>query len=118
VKATTVPNARLVTQLSRLLANPKVFFDGTRSERWRRCFVFFFCVTLSISIIAPVVNFLGIDSTDLSSSYQAQIAAYKFVKSSLIGRYGSCAYFAEPFLILAFSLPILAFLTILLHVVY
>jgi len=54
----------------------------------------------------------------VSSSYQAQVAAYNFVKNNLLELYGGYAYLIESVLIFAFAVPILLFLTLLLHVVY
>ncbi|MBS7656498.1 hypothetical protein KEJ33_01045 [Candidatus Bathyarchaeota archaeon] len=81
-------------------------------------FVLFICITLVVSVVTPVVNFLGIESTDLSSSYQAQIMAYNFVKGSLVPFYGGYAYMFEAGLIFVLSLLILFFITLFLHVVY
>ncbi|MBS7614706.1 hypothetical protein KEJ18_03115 [Candidatus Bathyarchaeota archaeon] len=101
-----------------MLMNPKEFFNGIRVEGWKPCFVFFVCVTLVISVVTPVVNFLGIESTDLSSSYQAQIIAYNFAKDSLVPLYGDYAYMFETVLIFVLSLLILVFITLFLHAVY
>jgi len=73
---------------------------------------------LLISLVTPVLNLVGMESTDLSSSYQAQIIAYNLVKRNLISTYGVYAYVAEPFLIFGFSIPILVFLVVFLHAVY
>ncbi len=81
-------------------------------------FVFFLWVTLFISIATPIVNYAGVASTDLSSSYQAQIAAYRLVKNNLLDLYGAYAYLIESVLIFAFAIPILLFLTLLLHLSY
>lgn len=89
-----------------------------QGENWKPAFGFFLWVTLFISVITPIVNYFGIESTDLSSSYQAQIAAYNLVKNSLLGLYGTYAYLIEAVLIFAFAIPILLFLTLLLHVIY
>jgi len=94
------------------------FFSGARSESWKPAFVFFFWVTLAVALVTPAVNFLGVESTDLSSSYQAQILAYGVVKNYLLDSYGSFAFLVEPVLIFAFAVPMLLFLTVLLHVVY
>ncbi|NWG11394.1 hypothetical protein HXY33_06590 [Candidatus Bathyarchaeota archaeon] len=58
-----------------------------------------------------------IESTDTSSSYQAQILAYNFVKNNL-QTYGFLAYIIEAVLIFALAIPILLFLTIFLHSIY
>jgi len=89
-----------------------------RVEGWRPAFAFFFWVTLVVALVTPVVNFLGVESTDLSSSYQAQILAYNIAENNLSAAYGSLAYLLEPVLIFAFAVPILLSLTVLLHVIY
>jgi len=100
------------------MASPKEFFEGIRSEGWKPCFVFYAYVTLAISAVTPVLNWLGVESTDLSSSYQAQIIAYNYARNNLVSSYGGCAYLFEGVLVFALSLLILGFLTLFLHVIY
>ena len=75
-------------------------------------------VTLIISILTPIVNFLGIKSTDYSSSYQAQILAYKIIEEHLIPKYGALAYLIEPLLIIGFAYLLLFSMTIVFHIFY
>jgi len=111
-----------MSQTLRILVNqlndPIGFYEGVRGEGWRPALVFFTCVTLLISIITPTLNYLGVASTDLSSSYQSQILAYRFVKDNLLAAYGSYAYLIEAFLIFAFATAMVCFLTAFLHLVY
>jgi hypothetical protein len=86
---------KIVGQLAKQLANPSEFFNGVRTEGWKPAFVFFLSVTLFISIITPIINYFGIESTDFSSSYQAQILAYNVVKNNLLNLYGAYAYLIE-----------------------
>ena len=109
---------QVINKLARQLADPDGFFDGVRAEKWKPAFVFFFWVTLFISLVTPVVNYFGVESTDFSSSYQAQIVAYGLVKNNLLNTYGPCAYLIEPVLIFALAFLILLFLTAFLHVIY
>jgi hypothetical protein len=109
---------KMIEKLARQLANPSEFFNSVRNEDWKPAFVFFLWVTLFISVVTPIVNYFGIESTDLSSSYQAQIAAYNLVKSSLLALYGAYAYLIEAVLIFVFAIPLLLFLTLLLHLIY
>lgn len=109
---------KMIKKLVKELADPDGFFNDARDESWKSAFSFFLWVTLFISIVTPVVNFLGVESTDLSSSYQAQIMAYTLVKNNLLGVYGSFAYLIEAVLIFALAIPILFFLTALLHLIY
>ena len=100
------------------MANPKEFFESVRSESWKPCLVFYAYVTSVISVVTPFLNWLGVESTDLSSSYQAQIIAYNYTKNSLVPSYGGYAYLFEGVLIFALSLMILGFLTVFLHMIY
>jgi hypothetical protein len=109
---------KIVKQLREQLVNPSGFFESAKSESWKSAFIFFLWVTSIISIITPLVNFFGIESADLSSSYQAQIVAYNFTKNSLLPAYGLFAYVLEAILILALAIPILLFLTAFLHLLY
>ena len=109
---------KMLKQLKRVLTNPSGFFNDVRAEAWKPAFIFFLWVTLIISVVTPIVNYFGIESTDVSSSYQAQIAAYNLVKNNLLQTYGSVAFAVEPILIFAFAIPILLFLTALLHLLY
>jgi hypothetical protein len=104
-------------KLARQLTDPIKFFGDVRSEGWVPPFLFFLWVTLVISIVTPFVNYLGIESTDSSSSYQAQILAYNLLKKSFLS-YGIYAYLFEVILIFTFAFPILLFLTLLLHTIY
>ena len=108
----------MLRQLKKLLADPNGFFDNARTENWKPCFIFFLLVTLAISVVTPMVNYFGFQSTDISSSYQAQIIAYNIVSSDFLQTYGSIAYVLEGILIFTFAIPILLFLTILLHLIY
>jgi hypothetical protein len=109
---------RTVKQLTEQLANPSEFFNSVRTEDWKPAFLFFLWVTLLISVVTPIVNYFGIESTDLSSSYQAQIVAYNFMKNHLLDLYGVYAYLIEAVLIFASAISILLFSTLFLHVVY
>lgn len=105
-------------KLRNQLTNPIGFYDGIRYEDWKPAFVFFLWVTLFISIVTPPLNYLGIASTDFSSSYQAQIYAYDFVKNNLLETYGNYAYFIEAVLIFTLAIPMLLFITLILHLIY
>ena len=109
--------ARFVNQILEILEEPREFFEKTEKEGWKEPFVFFLKITILIAIITTILNYLGIESNKLSSSYQAQILSYKAMQIYLINRYGNIAYLIEPFLIILFSFPILLISTIFLHVV-
>ena len=108
----------MIKKLIKQLTNPSEFFNSTRTESWKPAFVFFVWVTLFISVVTPIVNFFGIESTDLSSSYQAQIMAYKLVKNNFLDFYGAYAYLIEAVLVFAFAVLNLSFLTLFLHLIY
>jgi len=105
-------------KLLKQLADPPSFFEEVRSEGWRPSLVFFLWVTLIISIATPIVNYFGVESTDLSSSYQAQILAYNILKKHLLSAHGVYAYLIEAILIFGFAVLILLLLTLILHLVY
>ena len=107
----------VVKKLARMLADPRGFFNGVQGEGWKPAFIFFLWITLVISFVTPVLNYFGMESTDFSASYQAQIIAYNLVKNNL-SSYGAYAYLIEATLIFALAVPILLFLTLLLHLVY
>lgn len=109
---------KMVKQLKRQLANPTGFFNDVKTETWKPAFAFFLWVTLILSVVTPAVNYLGIKSTDISTSYQAQIAAYNIVINNLLPTYGPIAFILEAALIFAFAIPILLFLIFLLHLLY
>ncbi|MEM3406647.1 MAG: YIP1 family protein [Nitrososphaerota archaeon] len=105
-------------ELLNLLKNPIEFFENIKDKNWKHAFKFFLIITIILSIITPIVNFLGIESTDLSSAYQAQILAYRILKYTLLHQYEKFVYLIEAFLIFIFSIIILLFSTIFLHLVF
>jgi hypothetical protein len=109
--------ARFVNQILEILEEPRDFFEKTKQETWKEALVFFLKITIFISIITTILNFLGIESNKFSSSYQAQILGYKATQIYFVNTYGNLAYLIEPFLIVLFSFPILFLSVIFLHVV-
>jgi len=105
-------------RLPDLLRNPDGFFESVRGEDWRPAFKFFLEITLILSVVTPVMNYLGIESTDFSSAFQAQILAFRFLSDTLLPQYGVYAYLIEAFLIVGFSVIILLFLTVFVHLVF
>ena len=108
----------MLRQLQKLLTDPIAFFKNVKAESWKPAFIFFLWVTLIISVVTPIVNFFGIESTDISSSYQAQIIAFRIVKDNFIQTYGQIAFVFEAVMIFALALLILLFLTVFLHLLY
>jgi hypothetical protein len=92
------------------LKDPTSFFDDARSENWRPAFGFFLMITVALSVATPIVNYLGIDSTDLSSAYQAQILAFR-LSTPMLAQYGIYAYFIEALLIIGIATLYVLFLT-------
>lgn len=64
-----------------------------------------------------IVNILGIESSDMSSAYQAQIIAYRLT-NNLVYAYGYYVCLFEPFLLVILSMVILFSLTLFVHVVF
>lgn len=75
-------------RLANQIKDPLGYFEGVRYEGWKPAFAFFAWVTLFISTVTPILNYFGVESSDLSSSYQAQIIAYRFIK-------GKCSAYLE-----------------------
>lgn len=100
-----------------LLSNPAGFFQTARDRHWKRAFGFFLIITLVLSIATPIVNYLGIQSTDISSSYQAQIIAYR-LSTILLPQYGIYTYIIESLLIMGFAMIYLLFLTGFVHLIF
>lgn len=105
-------------RLFNLLKNPTEFFENVRNEDWKPAFKFFLVITIILSIVTPIVNYFGIESTDFSSAYQAQILAYRFVENTLFPQYGVYAYLIQPFLILIFACGILIVGMAFLHLIF
>jgi hypothetical protein len=108
----------LLKRLGNQLGDPIGFYNGLRNESYKPAFLFFVQVTLFISMVTPVVNLFGLESTDFSASYQAQITAYNLVKINLLPVYGASAYLIEPVLIFVFSIAILVLMTLFIHLIY
>ncbi|MGQ9468626.1 MAG: YIP1 family protein [Nitrososphaerales archaeon] len=105
-------------KLFNLLRNPTEFFGNVRGEDWRPAFKFFLEITTILSIVTPIVNYFGIESTDFSSAYQAQIIAYRLVKNTLLAQYRTYAYLIQIFLTIGFSVLILLFTAGFLHLIF
>lgn len=98
-----------------LLRDPVGFLESARNENWTPAFVFFVEVTALVSIMTPIMNYVGFESTDFSSAYQAQIMAFRLVEKYLLPSYGTLAYVIEPLVIVSFACLMLCFLTVFLH---
>lgn len=99
------------------LRDPSGSIERVRGENWKPAFKFFLEITLILSLVTPVINYLGFQSTDLSSAYQAQILGYR-LSTVLLPQYGIYTYFIEALLIIGFAIVILLFLTGFVHLVF
>jgi hypothetical protein len=104
-------------RLADLLKDPTGFYEDVRTQNWKPPFGFYLTITAVLMIATPTINFLGIESTDLSSSYQAQILSYRLLPL-LLPYFGVYAYLFEALLILGFSIVLLLVLTAFIHLVY
>jgi len=101
-----------------MLKEPEEFFDGVREEGYHESFVFLLQVSAVIAFFTPIVNYLGWESTDRTSTYQAQILAWQVTRDYLLPRLGPAAYFIEALLILGLALVIALFLAGFLHLIF
>lgn len=101
-----------------ILKQPDRFFEEIREEKWRQPLFFLFQASAVIALFTPIVNYLGWPSTDLTSTYQAQIIAWRITQKWLLPRLGASAYVVEAFLIVALAVVIAAILAGLLHLAY
>jgi hypothetical protein len=105
-------------KLIKILMEPADFYTAIREEGFRESLGFLLCVSAVVAIFTPLVNYLGLPSTDFSSSFQAQILAWRLTESYLLPSIGNWAYIAESFLIVVFSLMLAAVLSGFIHVIY
>jgi len=111
-------NNAFTKRIRNLLTTPNEFFENVRSEDWKPAFKFFLIVTLAISFATPIMNYFGVESTDFSSAYQAQIIAYRLLRNFLLPRLGNYAYLIEFLLIIVLACAILILGTLLLHLLF
>jgi hypothetical protein len=64
-------------KLIRILTEPVGFFDAIRGEGFREPFGFLLSVSAVIAIFTSLANYLGWASIDTSSTFQAQILAWR-----------------------------------------
>lgn len=101
-----------------MLREPEAFFEAAREEGYREPLIFLLQATGIIALFTPLVNYLGWESTDISSSYQAQIIAWRYTEGSLLPQYGYLAYLLEGLLIIALAVVIALFLAFFLHLIF
>jgi len=71
-----------------VLTEPVSFFRNVNEEMYLPAFIFFIKLSLLISLLTTVANYLGIPSNDFSSAYQAQIVTYQLMTTYLIPQLG------------------------------
>jgi hypothetical protein len=101
-----------------MLRDPQGFFEQARHEGYREALVFLLQVSAVIAVFTPIVNYLGWPSTDRSSTYQAQIIAWRLTEQELLPRFGNWAYALEAVLILGLSVLMALVLAAFVHVVF
>jgi len=101
-----------------MLKEPEEFFEGVRQEGYREPFVFLLQVSAVIAFFTPIVNYLGWESTDRTSTYQAQILGWQITSEQLLPRLGVWAYVVEAFLILGLAVVIALFLAGFVHLIF
>jgi hypothetical protein len=101
-----------------MLKEPEKFFEGVRKEGYRKPFIFLLQVSAVIAFFTPIVNYLGWESTDRTSTYQAQILGWQITRDYLLPRLGVTAYFVEALLILGLAVVIALFLAGFVHLIF
>jgi len=108
----------LLKKLARLLLDPPGFFNSIQGEGFREPFIFLLSISAIIAAFTPLVNYLGLPSTDTSAAYQAQILAWRLTKSYLLPHLGNWAYLIEANLIIAFALLLAGVMSLIIHLLY
>lgn len=108
----------MLRKLLWMLKEPDKFFERVREEGYREPFIFLFQASAVIAFFTTIVNYLGWESTDRTSTYQAQILAWQVTRHYLLPRLEAAAYFIEALLILGLALVIALLLTGFLHLVF
>ncbi len=79
-----------------MLKQPEEVFEGVREEGCGEPFIFRLRVSAVIAFFAPIVDYLGSASTDRTSTYQAQILAWRITSEQLLPCLGAWAYVLKP----------------------
>jgi len=108
----------MLRKLFWMLKEPEAFFEGIREEGYRESFIFLLQVSAVIAFFTPIVNYLGWESTDRTSTYQAQILGWQITSEQLLPRLGAWAYVVEAFLIVGLALIIALFLAAFIHLIF
>jgi len=101
-----------------MLREPESFFESIRPEGYRAPFFFLLQVSAVIAVFTPMVNYLGVPSTDRTSTYQAQIMAWRITSEQLLPRLGVWAYVVESILILALAALLAPLMAAFVHLLF
>lgn len=108
----------MLKKLFYMLRDPGAFFESTRPEGFGEPFLFLLQVSAVIALFTPLMNYLGLPSTDRTSTFQAQIMAWRITSQQLLPRLGAWAYVVEAFLILALAALLAPVMAIFVHVLF
>jgi len=108
----------LIKKMGRLLLDPPGFFSSIQGEGFHEPFIFLLSVSVIIAIFTPLVNYLGLPSTDTSAAYQAQIIAWRLTDNYLLPRLGNWAFLIEALLIVAFAILLAGMMSLIIHLLY
>jgi hypothetical protein len=108
----------MLRDVFRMVKDPKGFFMGLDGQGVREPLVFLLIASGIIAPFTAVANFLGVPSTDLSASLQAQIIAWRATEQILIPRFGYWAYVLEVPLVMLLTLLFAVLLAGFVHLLY
>ena len=108
----------MIRKISRLFLEPNGFYEAVHEEGFREPLEFLLLVSAVIAVFTPIVNLLGLPSTDTSSAFKAQILAWNLTQTYLIPRLGIWAYIVEAFLIILLALLLATLLAVFIHLLY
>ncbi|MGC9361207.1 MAG: YIP1 family protein [Anaerolineae bacterium] len=104
-------------RLVRLLREPDAFAEAAREEGYLEPLWFLIGVMGVLAVLTPATHLLGWASTDVSAATQAQILAWRFVRSQ-VNLVGARAYVAEAGLILILGVALAPVLATVIHLLY
>ncbi len=75
----------MMKTLIKQLTSPSRFFSGVRTQDWKSAFVFLLWMKFFISVVTPIVNYLGIDTLYKAKECRAIIVLVVFVALNFVG---------------------------------
>lgn len=106
-----------MNRLFRFVLKPEEEFSKTKKEKWGIPFLYFTLSILIIGLVTPLLNLVGVHSTDLSSSLQSQIVSYKII-NMIYPIYGSIVMMFSPSWIVILSFGSMIIEMFLVHIIY